>query len=201
SFLSLSLSHTHTVNHTRAHTPPRKPMQTEEKDIRELKLESNKGRTAEVDVVLQQILKLERRIFPKHESLASTMQLDLKKKNLGVLFAVDHHPCNVDEQHTDTVCVAGYVIYSFTSSLAASIVKLAVRECYRKQGYGQALLKAAIVKCQTRPICRVTLHVDPTREAAMGLYKKMGFRTDTIVLDYYAPRRDAHRMFIDFDKP
>ncbi|MCO5585627.1 hypothetical protein L7F22_039562 [Adiantum nelumboides] len=86
-------------------------------------------------------------------------------------------------------------------SSSPSLAAAPVRDCYRKQGYGQALLKAAILKCQTRPICRITLHVDPTREAAMNLYKKMGFRIDTVVFDYYAPRRDAHRMFMDFERP
>eukprot|EP00250_Pteridium_aquilinum_P010134 c19172_g1_i1 orf=48-578(-) len=174
-------------------------METEETVIRELKLDSNKGRSAEVDAVLQQIVKMERRIFPKHESLAGSMEQEVKRKNSGLLFALARPTHKEEQQQEDEICVAGYVIYSFTSSLAASIVKLAVKECYRRQGYGHSLLKAAILKCQTRPICRVTLHVDPAREAAMGLYKRMGFRTDTIVLDYYAPRRDAHRMFIDFD--
>jgi ribosomal protein S18 acetylase RimI-like enzyme len=77
----------------------------------------------------------------------------------------------------------------------------AVRECCRRQGYGEALLRAAIVKCRERPISRLTLHVDPMRDAAMNLYKKLGFELDTVVIDYYAPHRDAHRMFIDFGTP
>ncbi|KAH7278667.1 hypothetical protein KP509_38G051500 [Ceratopteris richardii] len=174
-------------------------MDEEEKDIRELKIGSSvKGRNTDVHAVLQQIVKLERHIFPKHESLADAMDLELKKKNSGLLFAV---ACQSHEnvEREASLSVAGYVIYSFTSSLAASIVKLAVRQCYRKQGYGWSLMKAAISKCRARSVCRVTLHVDPTREAAMGLYKKLGFQLDTVVHDYYAPQRDAYRMFIDFE--
>ena len=92
-----------------------------------------------------------------------------------------------------------FVLSSIGTLNLIRVFSLAVRECCRRQGYGEALLKAAIAKCRARPICRVTLHVDPTRDAAMNLYKKVGFKLDTVVTSYYAPHRDAHRMFIDFD--
>ncbi|KAG6752421.1 hypothetical protein POTOM_044648 [Populus tomentosa] len=47
-----------------------------------------------------------------------------------------------------------------------------VKENYRRQGHGEALLKAAIEKCKTRKVQRISLHVDPLRTAAMTLYKK-----------------------------
>lgn len=63
--------------------------------------------------VVEEIVKLEKKIFPKHESLARSFDEELKKRNSGLLYL------EVDEQ------VVGYVMYSWPSSLFASITKLA----------------------------------------------------------------------------
>jgi hypothetical protein len=63
--------------------------------------------------VVEDIVKLERKIFPKHESLASFFENELKKKNTGLLYL------QVNGE------LAGYVMYSLPSSLYASITKLA----------------------------------------------------------------------------
>lgn len=62
---------------------------------------------------VEEIVKLERKIFPKHESLASFFDDELRKKNTGLLYL------HVDGE------LAGYVMYSWPSSLYASITKLA----------------------------------------------------------------------------
>lgn len=62
---------------------------------------------------VEDIVKLERKIFPKHESLARSFVEELRKKNSGLLYM------EVDGQ------LAGYVMYSWPSSLYASITKLA----------------------------------------------------------------------------
>lgn len=59
--------------------------------------------------------------------------------------------------------------------------------------------KAAIEKCRTKRIHRISLHVDPARTSAVNLYNKLGFQIDTLVKAYYSSDRDAYRMFIDFD--
>lgn len=67
------------------------------------------------DKVVEEIVRIEKKIFPKHESLARTFDEELKKKNSGLLFS------HVEEDGD----VAGYVMYSWPSSLSASITKLA----------------------------------------------------------------------------
>lgn len=74
-----------------------------------------------------------------------------------------------------------------------------VNEGHRRQGYGEALVKAAIGKCRSRKIQRVSLHVDPMRLPAVSLYRKSGFQVDTLIEDYYSPHRDAYRMFLDIN--
>ncbi|XP_073128180.1 uncharacterized protein [Henckelia pumila] len=147
-------------------------------------LERNSGMWGQV---VEEIVRIEKRVFPKHESLAKSFEQELTKNNCGLLYS---------EIGGD---VAGYVMYSCPSSLCASISKLAVKEKYRKQGHGEALLKAAIDKCRTRNVHRISLHVDPSRIPAVSLYKKFGFLVDTLVHGYYSSHRDAYRMYLDFD--
>ncbi|GAB4824949.1 hypothetical protein Ancab_007821 [Ancistrocladus abbreviatus] len=137
--------------------------------------------------VVEDIVRMEKKIFPKHESLSKTFDEELGKKNCGLLYA------DVNGE------VAGYAMYSWPSSLCASITKLAVKEKHRRKGYGEALLRAAIAKCRTRNIQRISLHVDPSRNAAMNLYKKLGFRIDSLIEQYYSLDRDAYRMYLDFN--
>ncbi|CAN6572877.1 unnamed protein product [Malus baccata var. baccata] len=141
--------------------------------------------------IVEEIVKLERKIFPKHESLARSFDEELRKKNSGLLY--------YREQQIDGEEVAGYVMYSWPSSLYASITKLAVKDNCRKQGYGEALLTAAIQKCRTRNVQRITLHVDPSRTPAVNLYKKFGFKVDNLIQGYYSSDRNAYRMYLDFD--
>ncbi|KAJ8436831.1 hypothetical protein Cgig2_018927 [Carnegiea gigantea] len=157
---------------------------------------------ADYPKVLEEVVRIEKKIFPKHESLSRSFDEELGKKNSGLLYI-----CTNGE-------VAGYVMYSWPSSLLAVITKLAVllycpyffplhekpvKEKYRRQGYGEALLRAVIQKCKTRNIQRISLHVDPSRTPAANLYKKLGFRIDSLVEKYYAADRDAYRMYLDFD--
>ncbi|KAJ4831658.1 hypothetical protein Tsubulata_941532 [Turnera subulata] len=147
--------------------------------------------SSQCEKVVGEIVKIERKLFPKHESLARSFDEELKKKNSGLLYM--HHGGGGGGE------VIGYVMYSWPTSLCASITKLAVKEDYRRQGHGEALLKAAIEKCRTRKVHRVSLHVDPMRTAAVSLYKKLGFQVDDLVQGYYSPERDAYRMYLDFD--
>ncbi|KAK8936978.1 hypothetical protein KSP39_PZI011837 [Platanthera zijinensis] len=139
--------------------------------------------------LVEEIARMERKIFPKHESLARSLNQDLSRKNNG------------------------YVMYSWISSLCASITKLAgaktpnlfffltisidrdaVRESYRRQGHGEALLKAAIQKCRRGRVQQVCLHVDPERIPALSLYQKLDFQIDDLVESYYSVDRNAYRM-------
>lgn len=87
------------------------------------------------------------------------------------------------------------------ATLASMLVlDYSVKDNYRRQGHGELLLRAAIVKCRTRKIQRVCLHVDPARIPALLLYRKLGFQIDGLIHQYYSPERDAYRMFLEFDE-
>uniref|UniRef100_A0A0D9XL60 N-acetyltransferase domain-containing protein n=1 Tax=Leersia perrieri TaxID=77586 RepID=A0A0D9XL60_9ORYZ len=133
--------------------------------------------------VIDDIVRLEKRIFPKHESLSRTFHDELKRRNTGLIYSA---AADDDDE------VIGYAMYTCATSLCASITKLAVRESRRRQGHGEALLMAAVESCRRRRVQRVILHVDPARSAAVELYRKVGFQIDATVFGYYAPHRDAY---------
>ncbi|XP_030462459.1 uncharacterized protein LOC115682386 [Syzygium oleosum] len=152
-----------------------------------LELKRNSGPGNNWDKIVNGAVKIEKRLFPKHESLARSFEEELRKKNTGLLYL------ELDGE------VAGYVMYAWLSSLCASITKLAVKESCQRQGHGGSLLRAAMQKCRERKVQRVSLHVDPLRAPAMNLYKKLGFQVDSLIRGYYSSDRDAYRMFLDFD--
>ncbi|KAF8672443.1 hypothetical protein HU200_049654 [Digitaria exilis] len=177
--------------------------------------------------IIDNIVRLERRIFPKHESLARSIHEELKRRNSGLIYMTSSAAGGDGDE------VVGYAMYTIPTSLCASITKLAgentsrafcelrfclvsslnvsaktvhktatscaVKESCRRQGHGEALLAAAMARCRRRKVQRVSLHVDPARTAAVALYRKVGFQVDATVVGYYAPQRDAYRMYIDLD--
>ncbi|KAH0448435.1 hypothetical protein IEQ34_022235 [Dendrobium chrysotoxum] len=142
---------------------------------------------------VEEIARLEKKTFPKHESLARSLEQEVMRKNSGLMYA------KVTSEGRGGGEIVGYVMYSWISSLCASITKLAVKESYRRQGLGEALMKAAIQKCRTRNVLRVCLHVDPERIPAVSLYEKLGFQIEDLVASYYSVDRNAYRMYLDFD--
>ena len=139
--------------------------------------------------VIDDIVRLEKRIFPKHESLARSFHDELKRRNTGLIYSTSG--VGDDEE------VAGYAMYTCATSLCASITKLAVKESCRRQGLGEALLQAAVEKCRRRRVQRVSLHVDPARTAAVALYRKAGLQVDATIEGYYSAQRNAYRMYMD----
>ncbi|XP_023757087.1 uncharacterized protein LOC111905627 [Lactuca sativa] len=137
--------------------------------------------------VVGEIASLEKKTFPEHQSYPRSFDDELKNKNNGLIYM---------EINGD---LAGYVMYSCTS-FSAIITAIAVKENYRRQGHGDALLKAVIKKCRSKLINRVSLHVDPLRTPAMNLYKKLGFEIETLLKGYYSLDRDAYMMCLDFDE-
>uniref|UniRef100_J3N3U0 N-acetyltransferase domain-containing protein n=1 Tax=Oryza brachyantha TaxID=4533 RepID=J3N3U0_ORYBR len=147
--------------------------------------------------VVDDIVRMEKRIFPKHESLARTFHDELKRRNTGLIYSTPIPAGDGEDDGHDDEEGFGYAMYACATSLCASITKLAVKESRRRQGHGEALLRAAVESCRRRRVQRVSLHVDPARAAAVALYRKVGFQVDATVEGYYSPQRDAYRMYID----
>jgi len=175
--------------------------------------------------ILQQIQSIERRVFPKHESMADDFLKEVKKTNNVLLIAL-HTPLESspsssnpssskkatsrsNKKQTTTTATAttpstsviGYLLYSNNreDQGGVKILKVAVSEAHRRRGIGELLLREALknillVASPTSSTTTVSLQVDPTRVAAVSLYKKLGFCEKELLKDYYQPGRDAHLM-------
>jgi len=69
--------------------------------------------------VIDNIVRLERRIFPKHESLARSIHDELKRRNSGLIYMASTVAGGDGDE------VVGYAMYTCPTSLCASITKLA----------------------------------------------------------------------------
>eukprot|EP00243_Klebsormidium_subtile_P003775 TRINITY_DN1737_c0_g1_i1.p1 TRINITY_DN1737_c0_g1~~TRINITY_DN1737_c0_g1_i1.p1 ORF type:complete len:173 (-),score=3.89 TRINITY_DN1737_c0_g1_i1:359-877(-) len=157
------------------------------------------------DPVIGEIAALEKRIFPKHESMSSYLKEEVNRRGTSLLFVrAKQSPSNLEPVDALKVGaneppppVVGYIIFT-ASSLVGNITKLAVHEAYRQQGYASALIEAVVKRLKGRRIGSVALHVDPSRTAAFQLYKKLGFCVESEHESYYAPGRHAVRMLLEF---
>eukprot|EP00960_Hanusia_phi_P072192 767725-Hanusia_phi.AAC.1 len=138
---------------------------------------------------LQQLIKIEKRVFPKHESMASVFESELQKRNTCVALAL-----------VNSTDVIGYILWTRERS-EGKIIKLCVAPEYQKRGVGGDLLDTvralgclgALRSQQGVPSAceRVMLQVDPKREVAVKLYASRGFSQLRLVADYYCKGRDA----------
>ena len=77
----------------------------------------------------------------------------------------------------------------------AEILNIAVRQNYRKNGYGKMLLDHALEICVLRGISSVFLEVRESNVSARSLYDKAGFEVIGIRKKYYvSPVEDAILM-------
>ncbi|SPQ95340.1 unnamed protein product (mitochondrion) [Plasmodiophora brassicae] len=120
---------------------------------------------------------IERRLFPKHESLTGQLEREAMKRSQTMVVAV-----------VDGSSAVGYMIVSRTGH----IVKLAVAAAAQRNGVGRWLLRWARSRYQT-----LSLHVDPERHAAVALYRSEGFTAHGQICDYYCDGRHALLMRLD----
>ncbi|WCJ30634.1 Disease resistance protein (TIR-NBS-LRR class) family [Euphorbia peplus] len=150
-----------------------------------LKLQRNSRYTAKV---VEEIIKMERKIFPEHACGAAFFDEELNKKDSMLFYS------EIDEDFI------GYVMCSWPSTKFACITLFAVKEKYRKQGHGEALVRASLEMFRTMYVEWMTLHVDPLNTAAVRLFCKLGFQVDDLVKGYYSPDRSAYSMSFQFNK-
>ena len=93
---------------------------------------------------------------------------------------------------------AGFIITQISFE-TAEILTFTVLPGTRGNGYGVALLKAAMLHAFNKGATRMLLEVAPDREAALGLYSRAGFKRIGVRKNYYAGsegKRDAFLMEI-----
>lgn len=80
----------------------------------------------------------------------------------------------------------------------AHIVNVAVHPDYRRQGWGELLMRRLITLCLSEGAARMTLEVRRQNQAGCRLYGKLGFKTEGLRPGYYdEPPDDALIMWLD----
>lgn len=137
--------------------------------------------------VLDQIQRLERQAFPKHEAMK--FDYELKKRNT-ILTIVVGGTSDVSER---SLAVLAYMLHSRSRGTAA-LHKLCVVESARRRGIARRLLHQLKSNLRAQGCKNVELWVDEARLPARSLYTSLGFEITSHLPDYYAAGRHAVRM-------
>ena len=73
----------------------------------------------------------------------------------------------------------------------ADLTRIAVRPAERRSGVARDMLAALLAEASERGALRMMLEVDQTNEAALGLYRSVGFEEVARRRDYYGQGVDA----------
>src|SRR6266498_1861243 len=189
----------------------------------EITIFPNKFLQKYTEMIIKQIESIEKKTFPKNEIMhikeeiskktntlmiayyekdiqKSKLTNGVKEKNINQsneknLFFNNYKENN--KKNSKEIIVIGYIIYSKLSSIQmpiTRILKLCIHQFYRKIGLGEKLLKSGLEKMNVPKRSKADLHVDIEREAAINLYKKVGFKIVRKVVNYYGFGRDAWLM-------
>jgi len=90
--------------------------------------------------------------------------------------------------------VAGYCIVYFVLD-EGEIARIAVDNCFRRQGVGRKLLEQVERTCKEKGIIRLMLDVRESNESARAFYKSLGFEVDGVRKNFYEmPKENAVLM-------
>lgn len=138
---------------------------------------------------LERVLEIERDSFPTPRSEAA-LRYDLRRE----LFLV----------YEEGDAVVGYLIVDVESSppwlsvfegeAYGHVLDLAVDRDYRGRGIGEALMRRGLEALSGSAAEKVKLEVRVGNEAAMGLYRKLGFEVVQKLRSYYSNGDDAWLM-------
>ncbi len=79
----------------------------------------------------------------------------------------------------------------------AHVTNVAVKESFRKQGYGKRLMEELIEEAKDLEIVAMTLEVRVSNVNALKLYEKMGFKSAGVRPGYYGDGEDAFIMWLE----
>lgn len=90
--------------------------------------------------------------------------------------------------------IIGFVMGSIQKAYEARILALAVDEEYRRQGIGTRLTEQFLANFRDHGVERVTLEVRVSNQAAIEMYRELGFTPESVVEAYYGDDEDAYVM-------
>lgn len=130
---------------------------------------------------LDRVLEIERGAFARH-AYPRGLFLDLYRQ-CGPLFLVAKRARRI----------VGYAV-TCSGGDTAEVVSIAVDQAYRNTGVATALMRDTIQRLKRARVRSLTLMVRVGNEAAIGLYRRLGFRPAGRIARYYEDRSDGLLM-------
>jgi len=78
---------------------------------------------------------------------------------------------------------------------------LATAPAYRRQGHARQLLQWLLASARVAGLATISLEVRSDNYAAQEFYRRLGFRIEKRLVDYYAQRIDALNMILPLIEP
>ena len=134
---------------------------------------------------LDRLLVIERRCFRSHR---------FTKENFEYHFGNPSSIFSVAEYSGKIVGYIAGVIYHGSSRQVAKIYSMAVMPKSRRLGIGSLLLNYFEQEAWKRGCSSATLEVRRSNRSAQALYRRFGYKLETVLKDYYAPGSDGISM-------
>lgn len=133
---------------------------------------------------------------------------ELKRKPYSLSFLEQNYYNNREEflVAKDNGRVGGYLFGKLQegeedSGKKGKIVSMLVHKNFRGQGIGTKLMNELIRIFKEEGANEIFLHVRESNSGAISLYKKLNFKIEKEIENYYSDREDAYLMKKEIDKP
>ena len=134
-------------------------------------------------MMMDQICMLEKKHWAKSQSWGDQCMRMMSKPNMHVIAL-----------YTDDETVIGYCLVS-CQSLCGTVSKMFVKKEYRRLRLGTFMLSKTLEYiARLKKNATVLLYVEHENKAAQGLYQKLGFEKENLLMDYYTVGSHAYRM-------
>ncbi len=87
--------------------------------------------------------------------------------------------------------VVGYAVAVRREHNVCHLASIAVKKACWGKGIGRKLLNEIIHRCRNSGCNSIVLEVEYTNTRAQRLYRSLGFKPLTVIVDYYGPKRHA----------
>jgi ribosomal-protein-alanine N-acetyltransferase len=91
--------------------------------------------------------------------------------------------------------IAGYVIGIVEGGGVGHVISICVSGGYRRRGLGRMLMKTIEEYFRRKGACISRLEVRISNEAALNLYRSLGYEERDILRSYYSNGEDAYLMY------
>ncbi len=93
--------------------------------------------------------------------------------------------------------IVAFVAGVVSAPRQARVLMLAVREGYRNQRIGRALMEEFTKRCLARGISSIELEVRKSNTGAIRFYKRLGYSIRYLLPQFYTDKEDGFKMWRD----